>query len=36
MEFTIDLYEHNAIDRETFINIKDNYYKDKRKDDFER
>ena len=35
-EFTVDLYEHNAIDKETFIDIKDNYSKDKRKDDFER
>ena len=36
MEFIIDLYEHNTIDREIFIDIKDNNYKDKRKDDFER
>ena len=35
-EFTIDLYEHGAIDKETFMNIKNNYSKDKRKDDFER
>ena len=35
-EFTVDLYKHNAIDQETFIDIKDNYSKDKRKDDFER
>jgi len=35
-EFTIDLYEHGAIDRETFVDIKDNHSKDKRKDDFER
>lgn len=35
-EFTVDLYEHGAIDRETFVDIKDNYSKDKRKDDFER
>ena len=30
-EFTIDLYTHNALD-----DIKNNYFKDKRKDDFER
>ena len=35
-EFTVDLYTHGAIDRETFNDIKDNYSKDKRKDDFER
>jgi len=35
-EFTVDLYEHGAIDRETFVDIKDNYSKDKGKDDFER
>ena len=35
-EFTVDLYTHDAIDRETFNDIKDNYSKDKRKDDFER
>ena len=35
-EFTIDLYEHNAIDEETFIDIKDNYSKSKRKDEFSR
>ena len=35
-EFTIDLYTHNAIDQETFDDIKNNYSKDKRKDDFER
>jgi len=35
-EFTIDLYEHGAIYRETFVDIKDNHSKDKRKDDFER
>ena len=35
-EFTIDLYTHGAIDEEIFNNIKDNYSKDKRKDDFER
>ena len=34
--FTIDLYEHGVIDRETFYDIKDNYSKDKRKDNFER
>lgn len=35
-EFTIDLYTHNALDQETFDDIKNNYSKDKRKDDFER
>lgn len=35
-EFTIDLYTHGAIDEEIFMDIKDNYSKDKRKDDFER
>ena len=35
-EFTIDLYTHGAIDEEMFMDIKDNYSKDKRKDDFER
>ena len=35
-EFAVDLYEHGAIDRETFVDIKDNYSKGKRKDDFER
>ena len=35
-EFTIDLYTHNAIDQETFDDIRNNYSKDKRKDDFER
>ena len=35
-EFTVDLYEHGAFDRETFVDIKDNYSKSKRKDDFER
>ena len=35
-QITVDLYEHGAIDRETFNDIKDNYSKDKRKDDFER
>ena len=35
-KFTVDLYEHGAIDKETFYDIKDNYSKDKRKDDFER
>ena len=34
--FTIDLYEHGAIDRETFYDIKDNYSQDKRKVNFER
>lgn len=34
-EFTVDLYTHGAIDRETFNDIKDNYSKGKRKDDFE-
>ena len=33
-EFTIDLYTHNALDQETFDDIKNNYSKDKRKDDF--
>jgi len=35
-EFIIDLYTHNALDQETFDDIKNNYSKDKRKDDFER
>ena len=35
-KFTIDLYEHNAIGQETFDDIRNNYSKDKRKDDFER
>lgn len=35
-EFTVDLYTHNALDQETFDDIKNNYSKDKRKDDFER
>ena len=35
-EFTVDLYTHGAIDEETFNDIKNNYSKDKRKDDFER
>ena len=35
-KFTIDLYEHNAIDQETFDDIRNNYSKGKRKDDFER
>ena len=35
-EFTIDLYTHNALDQETFDDIKKNYSKDKREDDFER
>ena len=35
-EFTIDLYTHNAINQETFDDIRNNYLKDKRKDDFER
>ena len=35
-EFTVDLYTHGAIDKETFNDIKDNYSKGKRKDDFER
>lgn len=34
--FTIDLYTHKAIDQETFDDVKSNYSKDKRKDDFER
>ena len=35
-EFTIDLYTHNVLDQETFDDIKNNYSKGKRKDDFER
>ena len=35
-EFTIDLYEHNAIDQEIFDDIRNNYSKDKRKDYIER
>lgn len=35
-KFTIDLYEHNVIDQETFDDIRNNYSKDKRKDDFKR
>ena len=35
-EFTIDLYTHKAIDQETFDDIRNNYSKGKRKDDFER
>ncbi len=35
-EFTIDLYTHKTIDQETFDDIRNNYSKDKRKDDFER
>ena len=35
-EFAIDLYTHNALDQETFNDIKNNNSKDKRKDDFER
>ena len=35
-EFTVDLYTHKAIDQETFDDIKNNYSRDKRKDDFER
>lgn len=34
-EFTIDLYTHNALDQETFDDIRNNYSKDKRKDDYE-
>ena len=34
--FTIVLYTHKVIDQETFDDIKNNYSKDKRKDDFER
>lgn len=34
--FTIDLYTHKAIYQETFGDVKNNYSKDKRKDDFER
>ena len=36
MDFTIDLYTHNALDQETFDEIKNNHSKDKRNDDFER
>ena len=35
-EFTVDLYTHNILDQETFDDIRNNYSKDKRKDDFER
>ena len=35
-EFTVDMYEHNAIDQETFDEINNVFSKDKRKDDFER
>lgn len=35
-EFTIDLYTHKAIGQETFDDIRNNYSKYKRKDDFER
>ena len=35
-EFTIDLYTHKAIDKETFDDIRNNHSKDKRKDDLER
>lgn len=35
-EFTVDLYTHKAIDQETFDDIRNNYSKEKRKDDFER
>ena len=35
-EFTVDLYTHNVLDQETFDDIRNNYSKDKRKDDFER
>ena len=35
-DFTIDLYTHNALDQEIFDDIKNNYSKDKIKDDFER
>ena len=30
-EYTIDLYTHNALDQETFDDIKNNYSKDKQK-----
>ena len=33
-EFTINLYTHNALDQETFDDIRNNYSKDKRKDDY--
>ena len=35
-EFTIDLYTHNALDQETFDDIRNNQSKDKRRDNFER
>ena len=35
-EFTVDLYTHNVLNQETFDDIRNNYSKDKRKDDFER
>ena len=35
-DFIIDLYTHNALDQEAFDDIKNNYSKDKIKDDFER
>ena len=35
-EFTVDLYTHNILGQETFDDIRNNYSKDKRKDDFER
>ena len=35
-EFTIDLYTHNALDQETFDDIKNTFSKDKQKDNFER
>lgn len=35
-EFTVDLYTHNVLGQETFDDIRNNYSKDKRKDDFER
>ena len=35
-EFTVDLYTHNVLDQETFDDIRNNYSKDKSKDDFER
>ena len=33
-EFAIELYKHGAIDKEIFDDIKNNYSKNKRKDDF--
>lgn len=35
-KISVDLYPHNALYQETFNDIKNNYSKDKRKDDFKR